>query len=153
MLTQTTLAWMLITVTSAGQVWHSNPFASSIALTGRTIEQEAARKEVEAWEEARREQVGLDEERAWRTAHPPRKPATDGERANIKIGDNVGYSDSSGASYHTCGGMICDDEPILAPGMWVGVGAWISTQTVSGGNPPEIKSAECVITEQTAGFR
>ena len=74
--------WTLITVTSAGAVNHSPPFATlhmcdeamSLATTGRTIEAEAKRvADVKA--------AALKATAEWDAAHPWREPKDDREKA------------------------------------------------------------------------
>lgn len=143
----------LITVTHGGQVFHSEGFpnqracdeAKSIALTGMTIEQNAA-------EDAAYVKMEKDRADSWREAHPPRQPTTPADRQIIEDAKNGIVHGGSTRPYSTVGkdGFIYD---------WPGSGSlWSPSYNPSQGETvvmerggwvlkhrEDIKYAECVI--------
>lgn len=139
------ILYTLITVSSSGAVYHSDGYksvhdcleAKNLAVSGKTIEQQAA-------DEAKAKADEVAREAAWAAAHPPRKPANKWE--TVAVEERVQHPDwYAGTSTHSCPDdhpyhvtanlLIQDDPPASCDGL---AGVTIS-------NNRAITTAECVI--------
>lgn len=146
------ILYMLITVTTQGDVHHSHGFkslhvceeAKSVVIYGKSIEHKAA-------DEAKAKADTKARQDTWARAHPPRKPDSVEESRIVEFEKRDRGATTSHITcpppehpFHvTTDLLIQDDDPADVK---CGISNWaeIGDKMSSGCNPDAIKSAECV---------